>query len=71
MEYVRKNKIIEIQRDNRNKLQSGIDITLDNNSTQHFSIDTNGLFDLITILADPNLENEKYSIIQKITEFKQ
>ena len=70
LEYVRKVKIAEIQKANQNNLREGFDIILKNGETKHISMAEEGLFNLIVMLTDPDIQEEKQQIVQKMTTFK-
>ena len=72
LQYVKKVKILELQRDNQKKINQGFDIILENGKTYHFSFDNMGLFNLITAINIQQESQENISfILQKMNEFKQ
>ena len=70
LEYVKRVKIAEIQRANQNKLKKGFDIVLKTGEIKHISMAQDGLFNLIVMLTDPNMQEEKQQIIQEMLNFK-
>lgn len=70
LEYIKKVKIAEIERDNKQKLEAGFDISLENGELYHLSITSSGLFDLITMLVGFPQE-KSYYLIEKMNQFKQ
>lgn len=80
LDLIKKIKIAKIKKENQQRLQQGIDVTLTNNQTEHFSMTTEGLLDLVTMAALATIDDSistKYSqqdlflIINKINKFKQ
>ena len=69
LEYVKRVKIAEIQKANQNKLKKGFDIVL-KTGVKHISMAQDGLFNLIVMLTDPNMQEEKQQIVQEMLNFK-